>query len=508
MRNAKKWIALVTAATMVVAPMSVFADTITGNGIVETDNSEDISYSKVELPTIPSGTYDFKLDPNTLLSQYDSETYVNSATLLFHRTASVAKIAAADDNDDGSLYYIDTVEDTSFAKLTAAVTLVTGTGAVSAIDGNFYVWAPKSGSDYEGEYLALTKDNITKYFTFTANTSDDTKVDSVAATGSLANGVVSDGKAYTDGYVAVTNEDVTLFGTISKNATTKEDEFTVGGTGKKDLYTTADQSTYTKVDASNQSTKLAFTPAVTDYSNTSDELTIVNKATADTTVGVDITVSGVKGLTFGSSSSLSAGSSIYLAVTDGQTPAYAAADSEGNVKISTTYEIPAIDEDDAITYQTTEYDEATGSHIYKKYEAPNAATSSVTLKLEGGTLYTGNEDEWDTYIDAMTKDTKPSISVVYTLTNDAAPSALELTKASNGNYTYTFDASSKPTGTISAITFNGTAKNGQITQGNVTYNATTGKLVINATAAGNLTSGANTIVATIGGTDYTFTATK
>lgn len=89
---------------------------------------------------------------------------------------------------------------------------------------------------------------------------------------------------------------------------------------------------------------------------------------------------------------------------------------------------------------------------------------------------------------------------------EAAASALALTKQTNGNLTYQFEAGSYPTGTFSAVTVNGTAKNGQIGT-NITYNATAGRFVVTSTAVTNLslTQGNTTIVATIGSTDYTFT---
>lgn len=81
-----------------------------------------------------------------------------------------------------------------------------------------------------------------------------------------------------------------------------------------------------------------------------------------------------------------------------------------------------------------------------------------------------------------------------------------MTMQTNGNLTYTFEESGRPTGTLTAIKINGTGRQGQITNGNITYNATNGFFKITAAAIeaiGGVTEGNTTIVATIGGKDYT-----
>jgi len=88
----------------------------------------------------------------------------------------------------------------------------------------------------------------------------------------------------------------------------------------------------------------------------------------------------------------------------------------------------------------------------------------------------------------------------------AGAGARVLTAQSNGNLTYQFAEGSYPTGTLTAVSINGTGRAGQITKGNITYNATNGFFKIAAAAVSemSLTQGNTTVVATIGDTEYTF----
>lgn len=106
-----------------------------------------------------------------------------------------------------------------------------------------------------------------------------------------------------------------------------------------------------------------------------------------------------------------------------------------------------------------------------------------------------------------------------TLTGDGAPYnvigaaaastlALELVSAT-GNLRYTFPESGRPTGSLTAVTINGTSRAGAISAGNILYNASNGNFIITKTAVDNtdigIVEGRTTVVATIGETQYTFT---
>lgn len=81
---------------------------------------------------------------------------------------------------------------------------------------------------------------------------------------------------------------------------------------------------------------------------------------------------------------------------------------------------------------------------------------------------------------------------------------LELVTAT-GNLRYIFDPAVE--GTLTAVTVNDTARPGAITAGNILYNAESGYFIITAASveAFGLTQGNTTVVATIGGEEYTFT---
>jgi hypothetical protein len=90
----------------------------------------------------------------------------------------------------------------------------------------------------------------------------------------------------------------------------------------------------------------------------------------------------------------------------------------------------------------------------------------------------------------------------------ASTLALELVTAT-GNLRYTFPESGRPTGTLTAVTVNGTSRAGAISAGNIFYKADNGNFIITKTAVDNadigIVQGGTTVVATIGGTEYTFT---
>lgn len=155
-------------------------------------------------------------------------------------------------------------------------------------------------------------------------------------------------------------------------------------------------------------------------------------------------------------------------------------------------------------------------------ETPATATESVAADAHPtGTsedidaLKTGNEGYtfagWGTANDSTTAvdlDEISAATTLYAIWEAEAPAtyALQLMSAT-GNLKYTFDAASKPAGSLEAVSINGTDRPAQVTNGNVAYDASNGAFVVKAAAVTNfsLTEGNTTIVATIGGEDYTFT---
>jgi hypothetical protein len=81
--------------------------------------------------------------------------------------------------------------------------------------------------------------------------------------------------------------------------------------------------------------------------------------------------------------------------------------------------------------------------------------------------------------------------------------------AETGNLRYIFEEGDRPTGELTAVKINDTARPATVTNRNITYNASNGYFVINKVTVDNtdigIVQGSTTVVATIGGTDYTFT---
>lgn len=92
------------------------------------------------------------------------------------------------------------------------------------------------------------------------------------------------------------------------------------------------------------------------------------------------------------------------------------------------------------------------------------------------------------------------------VTAAAATDDYKMVSNGSGGYQYTFK-SSTPTGSITAITIDGTSRIGAVTGGNITYSA--GVLSFNSTftSAVLTTSGSHTVNVTIGSTPYTLTVT-
>lgn len=98
MKNRKRFLALVAAAAMVIAPSSAFATNVTngaidgvgGQGSGTTEGWLDKEYFKVEYPTIADGELDFIMDPQELIKNtsgtdkmHGAETFEPNQTLFF-----------------------------------------------------------------------------------------------------------------------------------------------------------------------------------------------------------------------------------------------------------------------------------------------------------------------------------------------------------------------------------------------------------------------------------------
>lgn len=183
MKRYKKLIAVLTAAIMLAAPLTVSASdggTIWGSSTVEWNNSEDLGpYVNLIVPTMTDDTYDFWFDPEGLLNRFDPVLFPNTERVLF-RTASDPTITFETTNmfndpnlyqvtydSDGALEFLERLEGSTYTNGAFAAT----TGTFWS-DGVFAVWEPKvqipttKGGKGEGIFTNLSTTNAFEYLEF------------------------------------------------------------------------------------------------------------------------------------------------------------------------------------------------------------------------------------------------------------------------------------------------------------------------------------------------------
>jgi hypothetical protein len=132
-------------------------------------------------------------------------------------------------------------------------------------------------------------------------------------------------------------------------------------------------------------------------------------------------MSNTKGLTFKTADSYEANeatTSVYFAATDGTTPVKFVAAEDGETA-SATYEVtvPAKTGSADVTYQTSETN-AAGGHVYARYEGafPQYSTKAFYIVASANSDAKA-EDAWKTWAKGITATTRPSINIVYTVSN-------------------------------------------------------------------------------------------
>lgn len=252
------------------------------------------------------------------------------------------------------------------------------------------------------------------------------------------------------------------------------------------------------------------------FEPTSDSLKIENKSAVDITVKAKVVAdaSYTGGITFVTGSTFAtAGKNIYIAtkgtkkdVTDqgaAGTEAPVAAVAVKGLGAANGAEL-SFDLKGNVNNFRLAYDSIGNKYEYKMSTASALVWSEGSFQLEGA-CNTANADKvW------TDKDNGPKLDVTWSweAKSSGGVTTYALTKvAATGNLVYEFDDASAPTGSLTAVTVNGTARNGAITAGNIAYNASTKKFVIQKASVTNfgITEGNTTVVATIGGTEYTFT---
>lgn len=319
----KNAMALFLAGTMLMSQTVVFADakvSTTSDSVIENDNSTAPNIKDVVLPTITGTTYDFTIDRNDLLPQYDAvaDKY-DGSNVYFDSISEPASVITK------ATVGTETVEVTAYEKAKAAADLgVLLNNIQSVTDANkdgfaesvtfkspatdVYVYVPdtdkvnnKSTNTGAGRYEPVSTGNIMDYFdVLTADDGSGTMIPAdVAFRGDIntqVSGEVCTGVLYEDAYqpvdpVALANEDENA----GKVYFLDFDPLTLeAGVNLFYMDDSADPVSYNPLSASN----FTYVPATKGFTNVSQGAEVVNKSTNPIAVDVNVTFSNVEGLEF------------------------------------------------------------------------------------------------------------------------------------------------------------------------------------------------------------------
>ena len=410
MKKFKKLIALACVATMVISPMTTLAATSgettpsTGDSVIENDNSVAPNYTAVVLPTITDGTYDFKIDRDHLLADFDYVNDYDDDSYIYFNAQATPATAINKAGTGNSLYLRKTVvtDETAKAAFLALFTEETLTGKVAADDG-YYVWVPTNADPTLGEFEPITDDNIANIV----------KWDAVASAAVLredhdSGAFIWDGKIYYDTYNKLSDAEAVKYITVTAGAVTAVDA---------DLYKAASTDALVLKAAVSKAevADITYTAATTQYINESDAATVVNKSTTPVVVTVQVNMKEDTYLSYVGADEIatSTDASLYFAIKDGNGNTVAVEDHS-----ATAYYVLAGAVNGTTLYQGTTTDDKTDSHNYYRYENPNPTYADHSFTIVADV----NKDEaadaaWDAYVEALradgATDKKPEIEVVY-----------------------------------------------------------------------------------------------
>lgn len=607
-KNFKKVLALTCTFTML-ASTAVFADTsVTGTGSsgIENDDSTAPVSLKCVIPAVNAGTYDFTIDVDKLLPEYDKDdtdgtVWDGSSNVFFATTGTAASAAHATASTSFYVKSIKVLGDSDAdASLRAFYALFDGDDKTltdfADLALKYYVWQPAVDGESKptggGMYTKLDDSNLATFFDLTFATPGDnsTAITEIALKANYMAGTpanVCNGTVYVDTYAEASDsalkEKVATYLTVGGSDSSPTytvntaDVLYDGASGKTDATLAARDLTALSGDIT---TKVVYTKAVTKYINTSAAHTITNKSTFPVAVSAKVEVKGNSslehGLTFSSTNDFTAvgadesnkTAAMYMAIVSGTN---SAAVSDSNAE---AYYVLSGAKYATNKFQSTETNTTTGSHKYVQYEAPDGTFAKADFQIKAIANAKYDEEtktgfDWDKYVEDITAAQatigKPELSVVYdfvvvsegvttetktgtdpsfeytyetvytddnniayTVTDPTTYNAEETTPVTSGwaegeeavartmtltsgSLTYTFPSNGRPTGSLTAITVNGAPRNGQVTNGNITYTASTGVLKINSSAistCGLNVAGDYTLVVTINGKTYKLTYTK
>ncbi len=444
----KKFLALACAATMLIpyaSPMTALADlgdSYLGEGAIEMDNSQ-LNITNVVLSTITEATYDFRVDPDQILKEFDSDLYAN-ATMYFQNTkpnAAGTTLQLPTGSTSYSFYIRSMVEyeaaSSPVDSVTDFVALAVAGNTIESFEtalnnGAYYVWQPMADMSGLGEYVQITSDNYVNFITITPDATDATKIGSAKADVSpkMSEGdvyAIWDGKIYTPKYT-VQADDTTIVPLFDNNTWTFDESVYVGLTSAPTAYynaITVSDVDQPSVDTSTGEVVVKYTAPVSQYQGTSLPASIVNKSNFDIAVTASVQVVGGEGLNFvyagdgtaaytdvdfsdtnagdatnnkGAGSESKANVALVIAnATDATNKQYAPIIEPATAKTTTNadeevvnvtaeasaYYVLKGNDANSIVYTLGEKDEATYGNIYYRYYSSEATSNTASFVIAG-----------------------------------------------------------------------------------------------------------------------------
>lgn len=442
MKKFKKLIALTCVVAMLVPSVAFAADgqttpeeiKMTGDSVVENDNSKEFEYTSVVLPTTNDTTYTFRIDRDGLFSKYDTGNIYKPGNTVYFKAEDTAATLALVNAGTYGLYEIG--KEVHIAK-GSEKTVVEASALGTALNGKavanlaslipaatYYVWTPVTKTDNgAGNWTELTSTNIGDYLKLTDDGTNYTSVE--LQPDPLSGEHIWDGNIYVINFTEVTDfEKAVVDHKVEADGSNAITALDTGLYVHEITDDATDLTTYTLLDTTNAATYITYTAATECFNGTSDKALVENKSTTAIAVSVDVKVTA-NGLTFSTDGDYNGAddvdeedddktASVYFTVGDGTTSK--ALNENGAATIY--YVLDRVD-NGYETFQGSTFDDETGSHNYYKYEKPDVSHESQSFVLSAtANALEASDEAWAEYVAALENGDidKPTIEVVYNWT--------------------------------------------------------------------------------------------
>ena len=381
------------------------------------DEEHDLpKIKRVVLPTITDGTYDFTIDVDGLLSQYNSD-YEKESNVYFSSIKRPARLKISSYNANTISSFVVKSKTPDIGKENFEHTLLGATeDELNTLLKQYYIWQVNPSSIIaNGKWTQLTIDNYHAFFRFSTDAEGkivEILYDETPLTDTIDN--IWDGEIYTIAYTEISPEKAaTQFYQL-------EDPLTLISETNATLYVkTIDELgniTYNEATLlPGTSGSVFYQPPTYHYANTSTPTVITNKSTFDISVTAEIHIIHGEELNFCETADFNDVSTdspnIYMALTNGthEVPV-------SNTVATASYILKGRNTD-AIPYlNLTTNSEGELWGTYYSYLAPLITYDSVSFELTA-TIDDRQESKtaWDFYIKQLINGSyvRPLIEVVY-----------------------------------------------------------------------------------------------